>query len=478
VVARTVESFLRGAEAKLNAGGEEADRLKRDFSKTILIVDEASTLTNDTMLRLTRVAERLEIPAVRFLGDRGQLGGPGAGNPFKAIIDRGTERAEMGEILRQRHAPDHLRDAVQHMAHGRFKEGLAKLAPNILEVGKDGDNAAVAQKVVEAYLDQRQARDTQIVVATNAMRGLVSVQLREHLKSSGELAAREHDVARLYEKKLTRAEHLDARSYALGDKVVDHKGFQGVGTPRNMVETIIGIDQVNNLLKVRGEKGGERLIDLNVEADRKSPSFASFTERSHPIAAGEKMVWEARFGDRGYERGGAFTVLAFDSRSVTIRHEGEGKLAGKTETLSSRDEALRFSGYGYAMTADRAQGATFDGVVFELTSKVGEAANMARLYVQASRLSQDARMVTDDLARVSQLILQQDGQKPVALDHLRAAAEALKQDERDRERGGEARDKALERSRDLGLGDGPSMRSMALGRQKTRERERDYGMGM
>lgn len=87
-------------------------------------------------------------------------------------------------------------------------------------------------------------------------------------------------------------------------------------------------------------------------------------------------------------------------------------------------------------------------------------------------------MVTDDLARVSQLILQQDGQKPVALDHLRAAAEALKQDERDRERGGEARDKALERSRDLGLGDGPSMRSMALGRQKTRERERDYGMGM
>lgn len=483
VVARTVESFLRGAEAKLNAGGEEADRLKRDFSKTILIVDEASTLTNDTMLRLTRVAERLEIPAVRFLGDRGQLGGPGAGNPFKAIIDRGAERAEMGEILRQRHAPDHLRDAVQHMAHGRFKEGLAKLAPNILEVGKDGDNAAVAQKVVEAYLDQRQARDTQIVVATNAMRGLVSVQLREHLKSSGELGAREHDVARLYEKKLTRAEHLDARSYALGDKVVDHKGFQGVGTPRNMVETVIGIDQVNNLLKVRAEKGGERLIDLNAEADRKSPSFASFTERAHPIAAGEKMVWEARFGDRGYERGGAFTVLAVDSRSVTIRHEGEGKLAGKTETLSSRDEALRFSGYGYAMTADRAQGATFDGVVFELTSKVGEAANMARLYVQASRLSQDARMVTDDLARVSQLILQQDGQKPVALDHLRAAAEALKQDDRDRERDGQALEKDRDMSKDMGRGLDTSM-SRGPDKQRSRTKEQQtslqqqQGMGL
>ena len=157
----------------------------------------------------------------------------------KAIIDRGAERAEMGEILRQRHAPDHLRDAVQHMAHGRFKEGLAKLAPNILEVGKDGDNAAVAQKVVEAYLDQRQARDTQIVVATNAMRGLVSVQLREHLKSAGELGAKEHDVARLYEKKLTRAEHLDARSYALGDKVPDTAAAAFVGYELSISKTFI-----------------------------------------------------------------------------------------------------------------------------------------------------------------------------------------------------------------------------------------------
>lgn len=481
VGATTTERFLRTAESALSGGGKRLEQLRRSFSNTILVVDEASTLQNDTMYRLTRVVDQLRIPAVRIQGDRGQLGGPGAGNPFKAIIERGASRVEMSEILRQRHAPGHLRDAVQHMAEGKFKEGLSLLRPNIEALGRDADQAAIADALVKNYVTMSQQRDTQIVVATNAMRGLVAARLRGHLRDKGQLSGKETTVDRLYAKNLAKAEQVDARFYALGDKVVSNETFMGGATPRHMVETIVGIDRDNNMLKVRSDKGRERMIDLNREAERRSPSFSTFTEKSHPIAAGDKMVWEARFADRGYERGAAFTVMAMDNKGTTIRHEGEGAKAGKVERLAPNDEALRFSGYGYAMTADRAQGATFKGVVFELNSKLGEAANMARLYVMTSRLSEDAKMVTDDLSRIAQLILRQDGKKLVGLDEIRAAEAELKKDDAKAADQGMSKDKDMSKSMDRGISMGlVSGASLSKARAKDRDpqmqRQRDLGL--
>lgn len=471
VGATTVESFLRKAERAMDKGGERLTRMRGKFANTILMVDESSTLTNDTMYRLVRVVDGLQIPAVRFQGDRGQLGGPGAGNPFKAIIDRGADRVMMDQILRQQRAPTHLKDAVQRMGEGKFKEGLALLRPNIEAVGRGADQAAIADRVVARYLTMSQERETQIVVATNAMRGLVSSRLRSELQQAGQLSSAERQVDRLYAKNMTRAEQRDARFYELGDKIVANDAFSGAATPRHMVETIVGVDRDNNMLKVRSDKGRERMVDLNEEGSRRSPSFSTFTERSHPIAAGDRMVWEARFADRGYERGGAFTITAMDQNAVTIRHEGEGAMAGKTERLSRNDEALRFSGYGYAMTADRAQGSTFKGVVFEMSSKLGEAANMARLYVMSSRLAEDAQMVTDDLSRTAQLILRQDGQKLVALDEIRKAEAELKKDEAKADPFAPEKDKDLSKGMDRGLS--ADIGSAAGERQKTRTKERD-----
>lgn len=471
VGATTVESFLRKAERAVEKGGDRLARMRGKFSNTILMVDESSTLTNDTMYRLVRVVDGLQIPAVRFQGDRGQLGGPGAGNPFKAIIDRNADRVMMDQILRQQRAPTHLKDAVQRMGEGKFKEGLALLQPNIEAVGRDADQAAIADRVVERYLEMSKARDTQIVVATNAMRGLVSARLRTELQDAGSLSTKERQVDRLYAKNMKRAEQSDARSYELGDKIVANDAFSGAATPRHMVETIVGVDRENNMLKVRSDKGRERMVDLNEEASRRSPSFSTFTERSHPIAAGERMVWEARFADRGYERGGAFTVTAIDNNAVTIRHDGKGAMAGKTERLSPNDEALRFSGYGYAMTGDRAQGSTFKGVVFEMSSKLGEAANMARLYVMSSRLSEDAQMITDDLSRTAQLILRQDGQKLVALDEIRKAEAELKRDQAKADPFAPEKDMDLSKGMDRGFS--PDMGAVGGDRQKAREKDRD-----
>lgn len=470
VGAATVESFLRKAERAMEVGGQRLERLRANFAKTILMVDESSTLTNETMYRLVNVVDGLRIPAVRFQGDRGQLGGPGAGNPFKAIIDRKADRVMMDEILRQSQAPTHLRDAVQRMGEGKFKEGLTLLRPNIESVGRDADQAAIADRVVSAYLEMQAQRDTQIVVATNAMRGLVSARLRNQLQDSGALSRSEREVDRLYAKNLSRAEQVDARFYALGDKIVSNDAFAGAATPRHMVETIVGVDRDNNMLKVRSDKGRERMVDLNDEAARRSPSFSTFTERAHPIAAGDRMVWEARFSDRGYERGGAFSIVAMDSKAVTIRHEGQGAMAGKVEKLSATDEALRFSGYGYAMTADRAQGSTFKGVVFEMSSKLGEAANMARLYVMSSRLAEDAKMITDDLSRTAQLILRQDGQKLVALDEIRRAEAELRKDDAKTGATASEKDKEFSKSMDKGMS---SSGGAGAERPKTRTKERD-----
>jgi hypothetical protein len=71
------------------------------------------------------------------------------------------------------------------------------------------------------------------------------------------------------------------------------------------------------------------------------------------------------------------------------------------------------------MTTERAQGRSIEAPIATLESSAGRAVAETKNYVNWSRLTRIGQMVTDDAPRVLRMLAENDGQKPVALDHIR-----------------------------------------------------------
>jgi len=415
IPAQTIASWLQAVEPVMQAGGDRAERARRQWRGTHLIVDEASTLTNESAFRVLRAVEGLGVATVTIAGDPRQTGGPGAGNMFKALLDRGIEQFPLEQILRQRYAPPAFREGVRDLAEGRLQAGMAKLAPHVHAVGEGATDMEIALRAVALWSERRAAGlETTLITATNAMRGLQSSLARDSLRREGQLRGPDETRERLSARRLSRAEMVQASSYDLGDIVIQESGFAGRGPALSERGVVVGIDLENNLLKVARGRGVRALIDLNREHAGGRPRFSVYTGGTHTVAAGERLTWEARFRDRGYERGAEFRVLRMGQKAWTIQHAD-----GRTEVLAATDPALSFTSYAYAMTTERAQGRTIAAPIATMTSREGQAVAETKNYVNWSRLTQTADLVTDDAARVLRMLAQNDGQKPVALDHVR-----------------------------------------------------------
>lgn len=415
IKSQTVASWLQSVERDIAAGGEHLVARRASLQKTHLIVDEASTLTNESGYRLARAVKILQIDSVTIAGDTRQTSGPGAGNVFKAVLDRGIQQFPIKTILRQQNAAPNLRDGVKDLAEGRLRAGMAKLAPHVHALGADASDVDLARKAVDLWTDNRRAGlESVLITATNRMRALQSTLARDALKEEGRLANQDETRERLSHRHLTKAEQFSAASYELGNVLVFNAAFSGRGATKSDQATVVGIDLRNNLLKVQSGRGLPRTVDLNTEHGRGYASFSSYALGTHEVAKGERLVWEARFKDRGYERGAEFTIVEKGAKTWSIVHAD-----GRREKISAKDPALSFTSYAYAMTTERAQGRSIEAPIATLESRAGQAVAETKNYVNWSRLTRIGQMVTDDAPKVLRMLAQNDGQKPVALDHIR-----------------------------------------------------------
>lgn len=420
VPAQTIASWLQAVEPALHAGGERLSRARERWRGVHLIIDEASTITNESGYRIVGAVGALGIGSVTISGDRGQTGGPGAGNVFKAVLDHGIEQFPLRTILRQRAAAEPFREGVRDLAEGRLKDGMARLAPYIHALGREATDLDLARRAVELWAERRAAgQDTSLITATNRMRALQSMLARDVLKAEGALGRTDETRERLSHKHMTKPEQFSAASYDLGDVLVFNDAFAGRGPVKGERDEVIGIDLENNLLKLGAAGRGPKWVDLNRAHARGAAGFSAYTLGTHEVAQGERLVWEARFRDRGYERGGEFAVIQKGAKAWTIVHAD-----GRSERLQASDPALSFVSHAYAITTERAQGKTIAAPIATMASREGQAVAETKNYVNWSRLTQSAALVTDDAPRLLRMLAQNDGQKPVALDHVRDAWQA------------------------------------------------------
>lgn len=425
--AQTIESWLRGIERAAEQGPVALNNVRGAWSKRTLLIDESSMTSN---AQIERIMKAINVSGVRqaiLMGDFRQLGSPEAGAPFRHALNGTLDKAEMDEIRRQK--DPELLAAVKHLAKGEATAGVRGLAGFITQIGSDvgaQDYAKAAHKAWKTRYER--GEDAKIIVPTNELRGLVSDEIRQTLITDGKLG-HASNVAALRPDRMSRVEKHSAARLQEGHVLVFHRGHTASGLDRNEAVTVVGRDVRNNLLLVETSSGRRAHLDLSAMEKSRHSYFEAYLPKPLEVREGEKLVWDRHDAQkdqagnvaREFKVGAGFTVEKIEGDRWTIRTE-----EGDRHVLNSDDQALRFISFGYAQTADRAQGSTYhQDVIAVLGTGHGEGATVSRLYVMASRAAQGFELITNDVKKLTMRLNKQSGLNPVGHEELREFAKAI-----------------------------------------------------
>ena len=214
---RTLQWFLARCRA-VTEDGPAIDGLRKWFSGSVVVLDEASMVSTDQMRSLLRIAGELDIARLVLVGDRNQLRAVEAGQPFRLLQQAGMTTAVMVDICRQR-SPD-LQAALQAVLAGDPGEAVELLGGSVHEVAFE----ELGEKAAQAWLElppPPEARDRTLVVApTHELRAQINDTVREALAAEGVLRGPALRIERLVSLGMTRAEKADVRNYREGDTIL------------------------------------------------------------------------------------------------------------------------------------------------------------------------------------------------------------------------------------------------------------------
>ena len=387
----------------------DPDRLARgreEFRGAMLAVDEASMVDTARMEALLRISRTLGVARVALVGDTAQLRAVDAGQPFRLLQRAGMETAVMDEVLRQRDPA--LLEAVRRSREGAPGEATEILGERVREVPR-GDLGAEAGRRWLALGPEERA-DTAIMAPTHAIRREVNGAVREGLAAEGALHGRSLVIDRLVDRRLTRAQAADIRSWEEGDTVVFHRDAYGCRQDDVCIVTAITAEGDGKV--ALATPGGERSF-------RPSGNSAWWC-RLHDteeieIRAGDRIRWtrnrKASHGRHGLVNGGEAEVLDIGGQRVRFRDtEGRGF------SLSRNDVQLRHLDHAWCTTVHAAQGATARSAIAVLDS--AGAVDQALFHVELSRASEEFLLLTDDREGLVEALEGRPGQDGGALEAL------------------------------------------------------------
>lgn len=362
--AQTVAAFL----------AKKSEHIKID-NKTMIVLDEASTLPAHQMEKLMRIVEERGARMV-MVGDRKQTQAVEAGKPFEQLQDAGMSMAYMTEIQRQKN--ETIKAAVVHAANDRIPAAVATLKESIQEVKED---RARYEKIAAAYtnLSADDRSKTLVVAGTNDARQQINGMIRERLGLRDDFKG----VMTLAGIDMTRAELKAAPSYKEGQIIVPEGDYKKLGLEKGEQYEVLGHDPKANKVQVRDRHGDEMSFDPS-----KASMVGLYKREAISLAKGEEVTMTRNDKVLGIHRGEKFTVVDVNDKAVRLAGAG-----GKVVELSrGKDLHMRYS---YVSTVHSAQGATNDRVLIEANTK-SMTANKAVFYVAISRPRHELAIYTDD----------------------------------------------------------------------------------
>ena len=423
IESETLQRFLARnagvAEGRLTKKG--AKTLRGKFSRSVLVVDEASLASTVQMRNLLRIAKELRLPRVVLVGDEKQLDAVDAGKAFAQLQGAGMETATMDQIMRQRN-PE-LKSAVEASLAGEIEKAFGKLGRNVAAVEPDNIAGAVAARWLKLSPEMRGR--TGVMAPSHVLRVDINAHIRERLAHEGVIRGRTYQGERLVSRGYTRAEKGLADNYISGDVVAFHRPYKRLGVAKGDERVVERVDHKTGTVLLEDPGGESRRWDPSQVAGFRGGSEV-YQREEIGLRAGDRIRWTKNDDGLGLVNSRTAEVVSVDGDMVSFKLED-----GRTLDLEKNDPALRHLDHAWASTVHAFQGRTVDNVIAAMEAGHPHLTTQKSFYVEISRARDRAELVTDDAEKLREHLEQATGERISALEGIGvakpAAAKAVEQ---------------------------------------------------
>ncbi len=404
----------------------------------ILVLDEASMVSNADKEQLIRIANLAQVHRLVLMGDARQLGAVDAGKPFALLQQGGVATAEMNTNLRGRDPV--LRQAQAAAQAGLVRTALEHLADHTVET--KGDGAIVAAERWLA-LSPAEREQTAIYASGRKIRSAVNEAVQTGLLANREIGPETIALSVLDHLNLTREELRYPAAFRAGMVLEVAKAERALGLVKGEYR-VLGIEQATGIVRLEDQRGKPlSFAPSRLRTTGKEDNLALFEQRKLDIHRGDRIRWTRNDHDRGLFNADKATVIAINGGKVSVETS-----KGERVELKPDDPMLKRVDLAYALNAHMAQGLTSDRGIAVMDSRERNLANQRTFLVTVTRLRDHLTLVVDSAARLGGAMAQNRGEKASALEvteRLKAAAEVgvskpgeqdiAKSDEREMQRG-------------------------------------------
>ena len=412
------------------AGPEVLKRLKADYQRAVVIVDEMFMVSSAQARDLLRIADRLGIERLALIGDARQLRSVEARQPFRLLQNGGMPTAEMKPIVRQRNPV--LRAAVEAAIDAKPARAIEQLDCDVVEVPM----AELGEQAARAWLalDLATRETTALYAPTHALNAQITEVVREGLLDEGVLSKDRLALAVLIDRRMTVPERSDGRALLEGDVVLFHQKLDdldgrriesGDGCTVTAVEPD-GHDFVVQLMHPDGTPRRIRPSDAGATPGKKAVGqrFQVYGTAEMEVRVGDRVRWTRNDGRRGIVSGATGTILAIDRRlgpgraRVTIEYEDINARRQRRLRLDESDPQLKHIRFDYAATAHAGQGATQSRVIGVLDSGHPALNDQCAFYTEISCAQDEVIVFTDSRENLIETLKANSGERLSALEAL------------------------------------------------------------
>ena len=414
IESRTLQYFLTRYAGIARKDEQVPEVLRREFSNTTLVLDESSMVSTRQMKALFDITSKLEVERVVLVGDKDQLRAVEAGQPFRQLQDHGMATAEVKQIVRQKDSG--LKKAVEAVVDGNISMAMAEFAnesnahSRMIEFGRED----LARKAGEMWLalDPAEREKTLLIAQTHELRQGIHWAIRDGLEVEGALKGEEITHERLFARHMTPEQKRIALNYTPGDVLVFKPGYEPSKDDHYTVTEVTD----NGRIKIESRDGHRRSFDPTKGNIRYNYDVYGPVEID--LRGGDKVRFTRNFKELGIKNGDFATIEKVNRKNVVLKLHGKDKEdeGGEPVTLSRGHNAMRHLDHGYSVTTHASQGKTADRVIAVLDSGIGHLADQQNFYVQISRGSREAVVLTDNAGGLAENLEQNTGERMTAME--------------------------------------------------------------
>jgi len=429
--ARTLQSYLGRPEGS---------------QKNIIILDEASMVGTNDMLKFLEIAKEREINRIVLMGDARQLSSAQAGSPFALLQDTGMRTAVIDKVIRQEDKK--YQAMVRHAYEGNVDKALDILDKNLREVGFD----KIDSEAVKAWANHPERGSVAIVANTNARIDRLNLEIKNLLKETGDVQ-KDGAIHTTYRSvNISNTDKVNIGNYIHADAIRFYKPYKPLGIRAQEIYKIDGVDADTGKVRLIGSND-KTIIFTPKKSAAKMSSFSLLKEHDIELGAGDKIMFTANAYGHKIDNKDVFKVVSATEQSVRLQ-----SLSNQTEKeISLKDPAMRFVKHAWSGTNHATQGKSVTGVIVAMAAHE-KMTDQRSFYTAISRFKKNVMFFTDDKAQLQKTLNVRTAVPEHALSRseILEIASNVKQEQQ-----------ALEKEK-----------SMELQRENQKARTQDYSIGM